>query len=165
MHCSTFLTHYSAYRDRQVADLDLRRHLERHVATCPRCRRYDAHIARGVMVLRSSRDLQASTAFRARLAERLAADSRHEAPPRPSAASRVTAFVAVAAALAMAVVPGGSPGAQGAAAAAADEPAAVRATVAPSAVAAEALVVPAFGDWRTPRSTDEPLVHAVMQAP
>lgn len=164
MHCSTFLTHYSAYRDRQVADPALRRRLERHVVACPRCRRYDAHIARGVMVLRSGRDLQASGAFRARLAERLAADARQEPAPRPSVASRLTALVAVAAAIAMAIAPGGS-GGQGASVIVADEPAAVPAVEAPSTAAVEALVVPAFGDWRTPRSTDEPLVRAVMQAP
>jgi hypothetical protein len=115
------------------------------------------------MVLRSAARLEPSTGFRQRLAARLAADT--PAPDRPPIASRIAAALAVAATIATVALPGRvaprSTALPVAPAVSAVAPAGLR----PALTETPPLVVPAFGEWRTPRSTDEPLVRVVRHAP
>ncbi len=63
MQCSGFLAIYSDYRDGLISDPALRRDVRRHLRHCPRCMNYDALVARGVMALRSTSDLEPATRF------------------------------------------------------------------------------------------------------
>lgn len=54
MHCPEFLALYSDYRDGLIANLEVLRQVRRHLADCPRCRRYDAAIRWGVATLRGT---------------------------------------------------------------------------------------------------------------
>lgn len=87
MRCSEFLEQYSAYRDGLLTDAVQREGLSHHLRSCPRCMRYDALVARGVMALQAC-DLEPSRAFRRRLQGRLTAQAvavREPTAPAPAA--------------------------------------------------------------------------------
>ena len=155
MHCQEFLACYSDYRDDR-ADPALRRRLEQHLSGCERCRRYDALLARGVMVLRSVDGPRPSRGFRERLDLRLA----EEVEPRRVLSGGPLAGLVVAAALVALAVP-----------ATRDQPprSPVVSTLPISAPTmardTDELAVPAFGGWHTPTSSDEPILVPVIQAP
>jgi hypothetical protein len=54
MHCPDFLALYSDYRDGLITDIRLLRRIRGHLTACPRCRRYDRVIQRGVATLREA---------------------------------------------------------------------------------------------------------------
>jgi hypothetical protein len=58
MYCSEFLEVYSDYRDGLIADSGLERDVRQHLRHCPRCMHYDALIARGVMALKATSDIE-----------------------------------------------------------------------------------------------------------
>jgi hypothetical protein len=72
MRCTEFLEHYSDYRDGLIDDPALHRALRQHLVECRGCMRYDARIARGALVLRTTGDIEPSGRFRRRLRRRLA---------------------------------------------------------------------------------------------
>ncbi len=72
MRCSDFFAKYSDYRDGQITDLGLLRGMHEHLRTCPRCRRYEHAISRGVGALRNLGEIEPSAAFRRELRARLA---------------------------------------------------------------------------------------------
>ncbi len=81
MRCSEFLENYSDYRDGVITDAALLDRLAYHSVTCARCMCYDASVARGVMALRATSDLEPSPGFRRRLRGRLSEDTT----PQPAA--------------------------------------------------------------------------------
>ena len=89
MHCSEFLSHYSAFRDGVIADPQLQGALEQHLAACANCTRYHRSVARGVDLLRFQDAIEPSPDFRRRLHGRLVAASVNETvmPGRASIAA------------------------------------------------------------------------------
>lgn len=99
MTCSQFLDRYTDFRDGLItAPRELRR-FERHLATCPACRRYDTAVRRGVLALQAARTIEPSPEFRRRLDARLERERRaaSEVPARAGIAAAL--FVAAALAL------------------------------------------------------------------
>lgn len=101
MHCSEFLSHYSAFRDRVGVDQDLILSLELHLAECSQCARYHQSVSRGVEVLQLHDAIEPSPDFRHRLRGRLAASAANQAVlPGPAG---VAAALMLASALALGV--------------------------------------------------------------
>ena len=101
MHCSEFLSHYSAFRDRVGVDQELILALELHLSACPHCTRYHRSVSRGVEVLKLQDAIEPSADFRRRLRGRLA-ESLTNQPVLPGPAS-VAAALMFASALALGV--------------------------------------------------------------
>src|SRR5687767_10637643 len=101
MHCRDFLTSYSDFRDGLISDARVVRRLDRHLATCASCRRYDASVRAGVQALRHAFvELEPQPHFRERLRERIAAGAEPAMPVTPGAAGLATLLM-LAAALAL----------------------------------------------------------------
>jgi len=102
MQCSEFLRLYSDYRDGLIRDARSILRLNRHLATCQACSRYDASVREGVQVLRQAAiDLEPAPDFRERLRQRIAAGAE-PVPVAPGAAS-FAALLMVAAVVALVV--------------------------------------------------------------
>ena len=80
-------------------------------------------------------------------------------------ATRIAAALAVAATVATVVLPSDETKRSAALPVAPPVAVVAPAGMRPAPAEAPPLVVPAFGEWRTPRSTDEPLVQVVRHAP
>ncbi|HXF95853.1 MAG TPA: zf-HC2 domain-containing protein [Gemmatimonadales bacterium] len=98
MDCPEFLARYSDFRDGLVTSPREVRRFERHLGRCPRCRRYDAAVRRGVVALQAAETVEPSPGFRRRLEERLRREQlRAAAPVLPARAGVAAAlFLAVA---------------------------------------------------------------------
>lgn len=99
MTCTEFLARYTDYRDGLIGAPREARRFARHVATCPNCRRYDAALHDGVDALQMLRRPEPDTAFRHRLARRLAAEraraGRPFSPTRPAVAAALLVAAAI----------------------------------------------------------------------
>ena len=159
MTCSEFLEHYSAYRDQILRDPVGFERMRRHLAECPRCRLYDARIARGVTALRSFSELQPSAQFRRRLARRLAQSTTEPLPITPAPAGLMVAFM-LAAAVLLLVWPSARPPATGPERRVARSPLpAIVVSPGPPFVSFTSLDVPAFSaTWRIPGAHTESFV-------
>jgi predicted anti-sigma-YlaC factor YlaD len=80
--CNEFLHRYSDYRDGVVQGRD-RLRLEGHLAVCRQCQEYDASVARGVLVLQNSGEIEPSRTLSRQLRERIAAGRRRTSPLFP----------------------------------------------------------------------------------
>lgn len=96
MTCLEFLTRYTEFRDGVITAPRELRGLQRHLAHCSACRRYDAGLRRAVEALRDARPIEPSAGFRRRLDARLAGErARSEAvPARAGLAAAVLLLVA-----------------------------------------------------------------------
>ncbi len=94
--CNDFLHQYSDYRDGMVPGPE-RHRLEGHLAACHQCQAYDARVARGVIVLQNSGEIEPSVDLRRQLRERIAAGRRREIPWFPVYAGVFSAFLLIAA--------------------------------------------------------------------
>ena len=101
MHCSEFLSHYSAFRDRVGADAELLLTLELHIAECRQCERYHQSVSRGVEELKFHDALEPSPDFRRRLRGRLAESAANQ--PVLAGSAGVAAALMFASALALGV--------------------------------------------------------------
>lgn len=84
MNCRQFRTQYAAFLDVAV-DIETMQAMERHVATCDRCRRMDSEVRRGLLFARNMPEITPSAGFAARLDARLVAEriaAREEALAR-----------------------------------------------------------------------------------
>lgn len=156
MRCTEFLAHYSDYRDGRASDPEMLRALVRHVQRCPRCMRYDAQVARGVLLLRAASDLRPSTHFGRRLRRRIAQDAVAGAPGRTGRPS-VMATLTFAAAVVLVIWQ--TSGDRGRAASPDPVAAPITASSLPALVTPltplPSFVVPAFSDvWRAPGVTE-----------
>jgi len=99
MTCAEFLDRYTDFRDGLITARREVRHLERHLAYCAACRRYDAAVRRGVLALQAAETIEPSPDFRRRLDLRLEREQRaaREVPARAG----VAAALLIAAALAL----------------------------------------------------------------
>ncbi|MEE9208176.1 MAG: zf-HC2 domain-containing protein [Gemmatimonadota bacterium] len=70
MNCQAFLDAYTEYRDGLLDDLRLA-DVERHLATCESCRRYDSVYCRGIELLRTLPTAESAEDFMPRLRHRL----------------------------------------------------------------------------------------------
>src|SRR5437879_2616286 len=105
MTCAELLDRYTDFRDGLItAPRELRR-FERHLASCPACRRYDAAVRRGVRALQTVETIEPSPEFRRRLEARLAQERR--ALVQVPASAGIAAALFVAAALALLALEGG----------------------------------------------------------
>jgi anti-sigma factor RsiW len=99
MTCADFLARYTDYRDGLIGAPREARRFARHIATCPACRRFDTALKDGVGALQTQVDEEPDTAFRQRLARRLAAEraqlARPFAPKRPAVAAALLVAVAI----------------------------------------------------------------------
>jgi anti-sigma factor RsiW len=99
MTCAEFLARYTDYRDGLIGAPREARRFARHVATCPTCRRYDMALRDGVVALQALEPPEPDTAFRQRLARRLAAEraraARPFAPRRPAVAAALLVAAAI----------------------------------------------------------------------
>lgn len=99
MTCTEFLTRYTDYRDGLIGAPREARRFTRHIATCPACRGYHAALQDGVDALQTLRPEEPDTAFRQRLARRLAAErarvGRPSAPSRPAVAAALLIAAAI----------------------------------------------------------------------
>ncbi len=82
MRCSEFLELYSDYRDGLIDDEETEARILLHLEDCLRCMGYDALVARGVIALRATSDVQPSRRLRRSLTQRFAvvapaADEQH----------------------------------------------------------------------------------------
>ena len=93
--CDEFLERYSEYRDATMPERE-RVRWQGHLAVCRRCQAYDARVARGVIVLQNSGEIEPSNALKAQLRERIAAGRRPEFPLLPTYAGALAALVLVA---------------------------------------------------------------------
>src|SRR5436853_7885003 len=99
MTCAELLDRYTDFRDGLItAPRELRR-FERHLASCPACRRYDAAVRRGVRALQTVETIEPSPEFRRRLEARLAQERRALVQVPASAGIAAALFVAAALAL------------------------------------------------------------------
>jgi anti-sigma factor RsiW len=99
MTCPEFLDRYTDFRDGLItAPRELRR-VQRHLAQCAACRRYDAAVRRGVLALQAADPIEPSSKFRHRLEARLERErsAAREVPARAGFAAAL--FVAAALAL------------------------------------------------------------------
>lgn len=157
--CAQFLARYSEYRDALVADECERLRFLQHLASCDRCRTYDSHVSRGVMVLRSTGEIEPSRAFGDHLARRIAEECGEAEPITPGRAG-IMAGLMLAAAAALFFLDGARP---------TPEPVAASpmpttmpwlpSNPSPAPPDLSSLVVPAFGgEWRSPGAAEEPFV-------
>src|SRR2546427_10875499 len=76
MTCAEVLERHTGFRDGLItAPRELRR-LERHLARCAGCRRYDAAVRRSVLALQAAGTIEPSRDFRRRLDARLERERR-----------------------------------------------------------------------------------------
>ena len=108
MTCGEFLSRYTDFRDGLIGAPREARRFERHLATCPSCRDYDATVRRGVVALQAMPTLTMSAGFRHRLESRLASERDQSALPPARRRARVAATLLVAAALALIMLEGRS---------------------------------------------------------
>jgi hypothetical protein len=71
MTCTEFLEHYTEYRDGLITAPREVRRFARHLTQCPSCRRHDAALRRGLLVLQDTDTVYPSPDFRRRLEQRL----------------------------------------------------------------------------------------------
>src|SRR5262245_58778997 len=99
MTCTEFLARYTEYRDGLIGAPREARRFARHIATCASCRRCDTALADGVDALHGIRRDEPDTAFRERLARRLALEraqaGRPHVPSRPSLAAALLIAAAI----------------------------------------------------------------------
>ncbi len=105
MRCSEFLRRYSDFRDETIDDPHSRWRFIVHISDCQRCAWYHEVINRGVMLLRSSDEIEPSASFRPSLAQRLAAAILHP-DPQFAVPVRLVGSLVVAASVAVIVVEG-----------------------------------------------------------
>lgn len=98
MICQEFLDRYTEFRDGLIAAPRELRRFQRHLASCPACRRYDAALRRAVQALHASARIEPSAAFRPRLEARLARERGRAAavPARAGLAAAMLVLVALA---------------------------------------------------------------------
>jgi predicted anti-sigma-YlaC factor YlaD len=160
--CNEFLERYSDYRDGIIQGQD-RLRLEGHLAVCRQCQGYDARIARGIIVLQNSGEIEPSNTLKAQLRERIAAGRRPELPLMPTYAGVLAALVLIAS---VAVVLWDAPEPQIQTIVIDSAPPTtpvlpVSTTARPAALAPpeETFTLPAFGaDWRAPGADEEPYI-------
>lgn len=70
MECSEYVAVSSEFRDGR-AKRELSEEIEAHLSVCPRCRRYQRALEKGVRLLRTLPDLEVPEDFRARLVHRI----------------------------------------------------------------------------------------------
>ena len=159
--CDDFLHRYSDYRDGVVQGPE-RLRLEGHLAVCRQCQAYDARVARGVMVLQNSGEIEPSTELRRQLRDRIAAGRRRELPWFPVYAGVFTAFLLIAAVgvvmwdeqeipIQTVLIDTAPP----------IVPVPAQGLTRPALLVGvdESLAVPAFGaDWRAPGANEEPYI-------
>jgi len=92
MHCSEFVSHYSAFRDRVIADQGLLLALDDHLDQCATCTKYHASVSRGVDLLRFHDAIEPSSEFRRRLRGRIA-ESQWSDTVMPGSASVAAALM------------------------------------------------------------------------
>ena len=159
--CNEFLERYSDYRDGIIQGQD-RLRLEGHLAVCRQCQGYDARIARGIIVLQNSGEIEPSNALKAQLRERIAAGRRPELPLMPTYAGVLAALVLIAS-VAVVLLDAPEPQVQtiviDSAPITPALPVSTAAQPAARATPEETFTVPAFGaDWRAPGADEEPYI-------
>lgn len=95
MECPEFLEEFSEYYD-GLAPEPVVQEMERHLASCPRCRRYARTVAEGAALLRAIPPLEPSPDFRARLESRLALALTESRPVGVGKVSGVSALALAA---------------------------------------------------------------------
>lgn len=99
MTCAEFLARYTDFRDGLIGAPREARRFARHIAACPSCRRFDEALRDGVGALQSLMPEEPDTAFRQRLARRLAAErlqlARPFSPKRPALAAALLVAAAI----------------------------------------------------------------------
>ncbi len=160
--CGEFLERYSEYRDEIIQGQE-RLRLEGHLAVCHQCQAYDARVARGVIVLQNSGEIEPSNLLKAQLRERIAAGRRPDFPLIPAYAGVLAALVLIVSVGVVlwdtpeppvqTIVIDSTP---------ATDPAPPFSTVAQPATITttdQSFTVPAFGaDWRAPGADEEPYI-------
>ena len=164
--CAEFLARYSEYRDGLASNNAERQRFTDHVVACPKCRDYDAHVARGVMVLRSSGEIEPSPVLRRRLRDRIAAGRLEDLPLAPAYAGVLVSLMVIVAA-AVLVWDSVPPASQPVVAVIDTQNVLIplQTVQAPAPTHSESsLVVPAFGGgWRSPGADEEPyIMRAVL---
>src|SRR5262245_39064081 len=101
MTCAEFRASYTEYRDGLIAEPGEERRFERHLATCPSCRKYDTTVRRAVLALQATETVEPSADFRRRLDRRLKRERFLAGPALPA---RVGIFAALFVAVAFALV-------------------------------------------------------------
>lgn len=158
--CKEFLRRYSDYRDGIIEGRE-RLHLEGHLAVCRQCQAYDARVARGVIVLQNSGEIEPSPDLRQQLRERIAAGRRRDFQFFPAYAGVLAGLLLIASlgvllwetedapvqtVVADSTLPISEP----------LPPVVSPATLNPTDAS---LAVPAFGaDWRAPGANEEPYI-------
>ncbi len=94
MRCHEFLERYSDYRDGLIVDAETRARILSHLDHCIRCMGYDALVARGVIALRATGEVEPSRRLRRALDERFATTT--PAPPDPGYVRSTSAGVMAA---------------------------------------------------------------------
>lgn len=107
MDCPEFLARYSEFRDGLVVRPRELRRFERHLARCPKCRRYNTAVRRGVLALRIVETIEPSRDFRRRLDARLERERNASAGPMLPPRAGIAAALCVAAAAALLAVEAG----------------------------------------------------------
>lgn len=161
--CAEFLDRYSEYRDELVSSTERQRFAD-HIATCLKCQEYDAHVARGVMVLRSSGEIEPSPVLLQQLRDRIAAGRLEDLPLAPAYAGVLVSLMVIVAA-AVLVWDSVPPPNQSVVVVDTPRPTIPLQTVqAPAPIPSESsLVVPAFGGgWRSPGADEEPYIMRVV---
>lgn len=155
--CAQFLARYSEYRDGLVTDECERLRFLQHLASCDRCQTYDSHVSRGVMVLRSTGEIEPSRAFGDHLARRIAEECGEAEPITPGRAG-IMAGLMLAAAAALLFLDAARPTPEPVAATPATAPW-LRSNASPTPSDLSSLVIPAFGgEWRSPGAAEEPFI-------
>lgn len=99
MTCTEFLARYTDYRDGLIGAPREARRFTRHIATCAACRRYHTALQDGVDALQTLQPEEPDTAFRQRLARRLAVEraqaGRPVIPSRPAIAAALLVAAAI----------------------------------------------------------------------
>lgn len=99
MTCTEFLARYTDYRDGLIGAPREARRFARHISTCAACRSYHTALQDGVDALQTVRHEAPDTAFRQRLARRLAAERAQAGRPTIPSRPAVAAALLVAAAI------------------------------------------------------------------
>ncbi len=159
--CASFLERYSDYRDGYLEGEAVRARFDAHLANCDRCRTYHVRIARGVLVLQNSGEIEPSPSLRHQLRDRIQVGRGQRYPLAPAYAGAMLGLVLLVGA---GVILFDS-----------DQPPPVAASadsveflpVVPAPIAEPRLVrsadpvweVPAFGaQWRSPGAGEEPYI-------
>ncbi len=93
MRCSEFLEIYSDYRDGLITDPKVARSVRNHLRHCARCMSYDARVARGVMALRATGEIETNQLSVRRLKRRVRESAALPEPVRPMHAGIMVALM------------------------------------------------------------------------